>query len=99
MKGGMEWIRKTYNVPAKRGRKVCVWNWRWPHRWEVAFEGTITSACRGGPYLWIRNNKEAKTTGPFHPTFGIEYLNDDGSTLLDARTRHDTLRAEGESNE
>ena len=85
MIGHMEYIRRTYRVPAKRGRRVRVW-YIYRRQWRLALDGAITSARRGGPYLFIDG------AGPYHPTYGIEYLRDDGSTLLDTRTPQETPR-------
>ena len=81
--GRMATVRATYNVPAKRGRKVRSWYKNDGH-WSLALEGRITSSCGG--YLWING------IGPFHPTYGLEYLNDDGTCLLDTRDSHPSFR-------
>lgn len=63
----MEYIRKTYNVPAKRGGKVKV----------SGRLGTIVRAR--GQYLLVR---WADTVGqpcvPCHPTWQVNYLTPDG---------------------
>lgn len=61
----MEYIRKTYNVPAKRGSRVI---YSGDGKEEY---GTIVSA-RGG-YLNIRLDG-AKRPLPFHPTWKLRYL-------------------------
>jgi len=61
----MSYIRRYYNVPAKRGGRVLYTGWRTP------LYGTIKSA-RGG-YLRILLDGDTRT-GSFHPTWEIEYL-------------------------
>ena len=80
----MAWIRKAYQVPAKRGRKVRVW-YLYRRGWRLALKGHISSALRGGPYLWIKSDS-GHTSGPYHPRHNLEYLDGDGETLLDTRT-------------
>jgi len=70
----MEYIRDTYNVPAKRGMKVEVYYWR-SSKWVLAKVGKISSASH---YLHIDGI-------PFHPTYGIVYFDEKGSVLLDTR--------------
>lgn len=65
----MKYVRDTYGVPAKRGRRFI---YVWPDGDRQEF--TITSA-KGG---YIRSGPRT-----FHPTYGIVYLNDDGSVLMD----------------
>lgn len=61
----MDYIRKTYSVPAKRGGRVeytgC----------GAVERGTITSA--DGAYLCIRLDG-AKQAAHFHPTWKLRYL-------------------------
>jgi hypothetical protein len=59
----MEWIRETYNVPAKRGMKVIV----------QGQEGTIIGSK--GQYLRIRKEGEQKALS-YHPTWKVKYIND-----------------------
>lgn len=82
----MKYIRKTYNVPAKRGMRVEVYyhprGWgrlpeNDPGRWKLAYRGRITSASN---VLHIDGV-------PFHPSYGIVYFDKDGSVLLDTRNR------------
>lgn len=82
----MQYVRDTYRVPAKRGRCVRVYyrphGWGRlpvgdPRRWVLAKEGRITSASH---HLHIDGG------GPYHPRYGVVYLDDDGETvLLDTR--------------
>jgi hypothetical protein len=70
-------IRKRYGCPAKRGK-------------AVKFEGrpaVITGTPRShGHHLNLRFDGEAKTTGPFHPLWEIDYLDGiDHGALYDAR--------------
>jgi hypothetical protein len=64
--GTMEYIRKAYNVPAKRGGRVCV-DW-----YGIPYLGRITSATVGGR-LRVRIDGERRPC-IFHPTHKIEYL-------------------------
>lgn len=57
----MEYIRKTYNVPARRGGRVLYGD----------KPGTIMAA--DGPYLRIRLDGE-KRVGRYHPTYQIIYF-------------------------
>lgn len=60
-----EYIRKTYNVPAKRGARV---------RYTGCGQndlGTIKSASGGHVMVKLDN---AKHPQPFHPTWELEYL-------------------------
>lgn len=59
----MEYIRKKYGVPAKRGGRV---HYTYGNKF-----GTITSASGG--YLRIRMDGE-KHSRRYHPTWCIEYL-------------------------
>ncbi|CAM5420068.1 hypothetical protein ATER59S_02381 [Aquamicrobium terrae] len=61
----MEWICKTYNVPAKRGGRV-IYSGNGKDEY-----GTIVSASGG--YLNIRLDS-AKHAAPFHPTWKLRYL-------------------------
>lgn len=75
MKGMMEYLRKTYGVPAKRGMFVQIHTGR-----GMVHEGRITSCsgnyfCMGGS-LW-------------HPTWNVVYYDDDGNVLLDTREAKD----------
>lgn len=68
--GAMEYIRRTYNVPAKRGGRVAYQD---PDKAHNRFEGTIVSAENG--YLRIRKDGESRTyPAPFHPQWGLTYL-------------------------
>lgn len=59
----MEWIRKTYNVPAKLGGRVKF----------KGKPGTILGTQ--GQYLLIQLDRE-KFKGPYHPVWEMEYLAD-----------------------
>lgn len=61
----MDYIRKTYGVPAKRGGRVEYTGCGAPER------GTITSA--DGAYLCIRLDG-LKRAAHFHPTLKLRYL-------------------------
>jgi hypothetical protein len=62
----MEYIRKTYGVPAKRGARVCYTN-------EGIFYGTIL--CARGPYIRVRWDGGGKrSVSSMHPTWALQYL-------------------------
>ena len=65
----LDYIRKTYSVPARRGGRV---EYTGEGRSEF---GTIASASGG--HLNIRLDG-VKHTLPFHPTWELKYLDDDG---------------------
>ena len=70
----------AYGVPAKRGRRVECWSYRrrgGVMAWELVHKGRITSAS--GAYLYI------DSLGPWHPTSGLVYLDDDGEIMHDTR--------------
>jgi uncharacterized protein (DUF1330 family) len=63
----MEYIRKTYNVPAKRGGRVML------KRGRVSMLGTIVRATH---YVYIRFD-DSKLAVPFHPKDdSLSYLPD-----------------------
>lgn len=70
----MEYVRKTYGVPAKRGRLVEVY-YRFQGTWRLALRGRITSASN---YIHLDGV-------PVHPTGNVVYLADDNSVILDTR--------------
>lgn len=61
----MEYIRKTYHVPAKRGGRVRYTGGPTP------IDGTITSAS--GPYIRVRLD-DRKMTVRLHPTWEVQYI-------------------------
>jgi hypothetical protein len=63
---GFEYIRAYYRVPAARGVRVR-YSGMGPAR-----EGVIISAS--GQYLWLRFDGETRRSGPYHPTWEMEYL-------------------------
>ncbi|MGN6539097.1 MAG: hypothetical protein ACTHKQ_25650 [Mesorhizobium sp.] len=63
----MEYIRKTYNVPAKRGGRVIYTGGKTPEY------GTITSARNGRLYIRLDGMKYTHPL-PFHPTYELRYL-------------------------
>ena len=63
---GLEWIRKNYGVPARRGCRV-----EYTGRCGVVERGVITSA-RGG-YIRVRLDY-LRHSIPFHPTWEMRYL-------------------------
>jgi hypothetical protein len=60
----MEYIRRYYGVPAKRGQRVC-------YTYKGRREGTITGARN--QYILVRLDGENRT-GAYHPTWEMEYL-------------------------
>ena len=58
---GMDYIRKTYGVPAKRGGRVTF----------CGCPGTITGARYGRLRVRFDGEKDAV---PLHPTYNIVYL-------------------------
>jgi len=76
----MEYIRNYYQVPAKRGRRVEM------HRmcngeWTLHGTGCIVGADHN---LHIRDDNR-RNVRPYHPRYGIVYLDADGTPLLDTR--------------
>lgn len=65
MASGMEYVRKTYGVPAKRGGRVRY------HGNGSAVTGTIRSAKNGRLNIQLDGDNHAT---PFHPTWKLEYL-------------------------
>lgn len=65
----LEYIRKTYNVPAKRGTKIEYLFYTGELR-----QATITGSR--GPYLRCRLDKFGTSVSNFHPTWNIRYLPD-----------------------
>ena len=63
----MDYIRKTYGVPAKRGARVQYVGD------GFAQAGTITGS--NGSHLWIRLDGW-KHSSLFHPTWALSYLDD-----------------------
>ena len=61
----MESLRRFYGVPARRGGRVAF-------TYQGRREATILSAR--DHKLWLRFDGDTKRSGPFHPTWEIEYL-------------------------
>lgn len=66
----MAWVRKSYNVPAKRGMRVL---YTGCGRSEF---GTIRSARCGRLKIQLDGVKHAR---PFHPTWELHYQPDEAS--------------------
>lgn len=66
----LEYIRRTYNVPAKRGGRI-----RYTDTQGVVFNCTITSA-RGGHLRVLVDDRVPGYRGRLnlHPTWNVEYL-------------------------
>ena len=69
MAGGMEWVRKTYGVPATRGGRV---EYAGDGRAEL---GTIISATTSG-YLKVELDSHPRAI-KLHPTWKLRYLDAD----------------------
>lgn len=67
----IDWVRKAYDVPAKRGMRV-----KYTGEGRDEF-GTIKSASNGRLNIQLDG---VKHTMPFHPTWQLEYLAADQST-------------------
>ena len=65
MAGSMEYVRKTYRVPARRGGRVVYTGYGRP------VLGTIRSSRNG--HLNIQPDDEPRAR-KFHPTWELEYL-------------------------
>ena len=63
----MDYIRRTYGVPAKRGARVRL-NWCPP---APAVEGVITGAAGARLRIRLDGEKRSRTA---HPTWCVEYL-------------------------
>jgi len=65
---GLAYIRQYYKVPAYKGKRV-----QYTEVDGKKWKGTITSA--EGTYLRIKKDGDKSTYfAPFHPTYNIEYL-------------------------
>lgn len=62
----IQYIRKTYDVPANLGGRVRYTGGREPR------DGTIMGT--EGAYLMLKLDGDRLETGPYHPTWEIEYL-------------------------
>jgi len=81
----MEYIRKTYGVPAKRGMIVDVYYRRWvPPSWAETNNTIWTIALSQGRITSASNYIHVNGI-PFHPTYGVVYYGDGGAVLLDTR--------------
>lgn len=63
----MEYIRKTYGVPAKRGARVRFT----PIKKHIGHEGVIVGSR--GPHIRVRMDGE-KQICTYHPTWEMEYI-------------------------
>ena len=69
----MAYIRKTYDVPARRGGRVAYIDSNPNGDGDIKIKGTITgSHCS---YLRIRLDGESRSR-LYHPNWNIEYLSD-----------------------
>lgn len=69
----LEYIRKTYKVPAHRGGKIFFT----PQRGQLGEIGTITGSK--GSYLRVMFEK-SKFSKLLHPTWEIQYIEDKNET-------------------
>jgi hypothetical protein len=84
----LEWIRRTYTVPAKRGTRVEVPFSRWagaPARSRVVHERRTGRIAGGSRYLFVRLDAGPKDPYPYHPRWNVVYFAADGSVALDTR--------------
>ena len=65
----MDYIRRTYGVPAKRGGRIQYDGW---HPDDGPKCGTITSATRSG-HIRVRFDGERRTY-KLHPTWAVAYM-------------------------
>lgn len=74
MKGGLEWVRSSYGVPARRGGRV-----EYTGKGKIQL-GTITGAS--GNHILIRLD-DVGFPQPFHPILSLRYLDatPEGGTL------------------
>lgn len=73
----MEWVRKNYHVPAKRGGRVEYTGCKTGPRL-----GTITASA--GHRILIRLDGD-RDTGIYHPTWELRYLDAASSALSEVR--------------
>jgi hypothetical protein len=67
----MKWVRDNYGVPAKRGGRV-----RYTGDGKPRY-GTITASRHGSLRIRLDGDKHPM---PFHPTWELEYLPEEGKT-------------------
>jgi len=72
------YIRRRYGVPARRGKKVRVWG---------GDIGVIVGSSDG----WIKV-RVGKDVFPCHPTWEIEYLDEDGDVEVSFVGSGETMR-------
>lgn len=79
---GADYVRRTYNVPAKRGMYVEIYYMSYaggdptkPLWWSLGYRGKITSFSQ---YIHVNGLG-------FHPTDGVVYYDKDFNVLLDTR--------------
>ena len=73
----MRYIRDMYKVPAKRGMLVHIY-YKYGDAWSLAKMGRITSATH---LLFVDGG------GPYHPTQGVVYFDEDGKMICDTRVK------------
>lgn len=61
-----DYVRTYYGVPAFIGRLVRVKD----------KEGVLVNKPGAGQYIYIKFAGDKRASGPFHPTDGIDYLNE-----------------------
>ena len=68
----MEYIRRVYGVPAKRGGKVRITSMQDS---TIKLDGIIVASK--GPYIRVRINDGKPMS--YHPTWNIEYLREEAT--------------------
>ncbi|MFG1318025.1 hypothetical protein [Xanthobacter autotrophicus] len=81
MRGGLEWVRSSYGVPARRGGRV-----EYTGKGKSQM-GTITGAS--GSHILIRLD-EVGFPQPFHPTWSLRYL--DATPVTVAKSEVPSIR-------
>lgn len=74
----LEYIRKFYGVPAKRGMRFRAWHMEYDGRNYRC--GVITGSDPGG-YVRVRIDGERRKSRIFHPTWNTEYLDGSGNVI------------------
>jgi len=77
----LQYVRGMYGVPAEAGRRVEAY-YNCGGEWHIALRGKL--AAKATHYVWIESDAGG-TFGPFHPTYGMVYLDDEGAVLHDTR--------------
>jgi hypothetical protein len=82
--GGMNYVRRTYGVPIKRGRRIRFWGER---------SSSVELVVRSAPHAILASETPTSRRLVLHPTWRVEYLDGDGLRLWPL-TDADMLEAE-----